>query len=66
MFHRHMWKLIAAKPMSSIPFRASAELQARLMKNGNITNCLMRCDCGALRTHEVDGVWTLEELRGNS
>ena len=49
LFHRHRWH-ISGVSVDRV--------------NQQFTDVLKRCDCGALTTQHLSGIWRLDELRG--
>jgi hypothetical protein len=59
MFHRHDWVITGANKMCYLTWdRKPAE---------EVTDVLTRCTkCGKVKVTEIDGHWTMEQLRGRS
>jgi len=58
MFHRHKWQAIKTQNgLESYPWTKG---------NGSmVTIILSKCkECGSLKTENMDGWWTLDQLRG--
>lgn len=49
-FHRHVWRIEA--------------VQVEAFRSGDETNILLRCGCGKAKVDNVQGAWTIEQLRG--
>jgi uncharacterized protein YrrD len=59
MFHRHKWKVSSAKAFKLTDVHTKVSL-------GLVTDVLFICECGAVKAKEIDGGWTVEQLRGEN
>jgi len=58
MFHRHKWYPVAVESMRS--FNTTGQKAGKLF-----TRVLYNCrDCHEVKTQDVDGHWTLEQIKG--
>jgi len=58
MFHRHRYEMVAVNPGMHLDLTG-------LMVVYYYTRILYRCtECGRVKTRDVRGTWTLEDLRG--
>jgi hypothetical protein len=53
-FHFHKWEIAAAEPYTYQIF------------GGLVTTVLYRCQCGAIKTKDIDGHWTLAQVKGGA
>lgn len=58
-FHKHAWKATGVTPLN----RGNAYKSDVICP---ITEVLMVCDCGDIKTVCLDGTWTLEQLQPKS
>ena len=66
LFHFHKWKLIGAEPFKCTQhgYWLGGTFQPFPMPVAtDRTKLLYRCQCERYKTREVDGVWSLDELR---
>lgn len=50
--HRHRFRTVRLKHFTWI------------RTGGDVTTLLRRCECGAVRTENIEGYWTMDELTG--
>jgi len=68
IFHFHKWKLIGAKSFKSTQYGywMGGTFQAYPTPIAqDKTMLLYRCPCERYRTHEIDGIWGMDQLRGS-
>jgi len=58
-WHQHGWKVTGAQQMESVHSMIVAAHTVR----SPITEVLMVCDCGQLKTITLDGHWTVQQLQ---
>lgn len=62
MIHRHIWEIIGVKHMTFLP-TAWSRLPEHAINPTTLV--LSKCKrCPKIKTHRIDGHWTLEQMKG--
>lgn len=59
----HDWVIVDAHIYCLVPKRVPTNSPDINLYHG-VTECLLRCHCGAVKFKEIKGKWTLEQLQG--
>ncbi len=59
LFHRHHWVAVAAQKLYYKTARFGVPIEGT---ESPITEVLLKCECGDVRTKMVDGHWTIEDI----
>jgi hypothetical protein len=62
MFHRHEWKSIEVQHYAKGWLFTRGPSRGTKTITGDITTVLQRCKCEQVRTIDIDGTWTLEQV----
>jgi hypothetical protein len=62
MFHRHDWKSISVEHYQNGFLFTRGPLTGQERATGRGTTVLQRCKCEKVRTIDLEGTWTLEQV----
>jgi hypothetical protein len=63
LFHFHHWTAVSVQAATESFLFYRGPKAGEKVEMGEVTLVLQRCDCGAVRTIDLDGDWTLDEVQ---